>query len=94
MTSSAPEPLAADEPLVRAHAARLADLAKRHGIYELRFASAGRLVGRVDDNRDLLDVAAFEVEAEQLLGATVQLLSGAVVNKPNVSEDLIHAALL
>ena len=79
---------------MRAHAARLADLAKRHGIYELRFASAGRLVGRVDDNRDLLDVAAFEVEAEQLLGATVQLLSGAVVNKPNVSEDLIHAALL
>jgi hypothetical protein len=60
----------------------------------LRFASAGRLVGRVDGDRDLLDVAAFEAEAEDLLGAWVRLLSGAVVNKPNVSEDLVRAALL
>ena len=94
MTSPAPESGAADETRIRQHAAGLAELAERHGIHDLRFASTGRLLGRVDDDRDMLDMAAFEAEAADLVGAPVRLLSDAVLNKPNVSEDLIHAVAL
>ena len=86
--------LGADEQLVRAHAAELAELGAAHGIHELRFASAGRLLGRVDDDRDLLDMAEFAATAEQLLAAPVLLLSDAVLDKPNVSADLVHAGAL
>jgi hypothetical protein len=84
----------ADESLVRAHAAELAELGATHGIHDLRFASSGRLLGRVDPERDLLDMAEFAAAAERLLGAPVLLLSDAVLDKPNVSEDLVHARAL
>lgn len=84
----------ADEALVRAHAAELTELADSHGIRDLRFASAGRLVGRVDADRDLLDMSEFAAAAEQLLGAPVLLLSDAVLGKPNVSADLRRAQIL
>jgi hypothetical protein len=35
-----------------------------HGIHDLRFASAGRLLGRIDPDRDMLDMAAFATDAE------------------------------
>ncbi|MHB1910934.1 MAG: hypothetical protein ACYCTI_02640 [Acidimicrobiales bacterium] len=54
---------------------RLRSVAQRHGISKLRFASAGRLVGKVDQARDLFDVAAFDVEATHVLGAAVMLFS-------------------
>ena len=93
MSTPAEDRPGADEQLVRAHAAELAELAAVHGIHELRFASAGRLLGRVDHDRDLLDMAEFAA-AEQLLGAPVLLLSDAVLAKPNVSADLVHARAL
>lgn len=94
MSTPAEDRPGADEQLVRAHAAELAELAAAHGIHELRFASAGRLLGRVDHDRDLLDMAEFAAAAEQLLGAPVLLLSDAVLAKPNVSKDLVHARAL
>ncbi|MHB1910938.1 MAG: hypothetical protein ACYCTI_02660 [Acidimicrobiales bacterium] len=96
MSSSLPEltPRPADEALVRAHAEELRSVAQRHGISELRFASAGRLVGKVDQARDLFDVAAFDVEASDVLGAAVMLFSDRVLAKPNVSADLVSARAL
>jgi hypothetical protein len=94
VSSSAIEPVGADESLVRAHAPQLAALAARYGIRDLRFASAGRLVGRVDPDRDALDMAGFAAAAEELLGAEVSLFSEAVLTKPNVSADLVHAHAL
>jgi hypothetical protein len=81
----------ADEALVRAHAAELIALGVRHGVHDLRFASTGRLVGRLDKGMDALDVAAFAADAEELLSAEVLLLSETVLNHPNVSPDLIEA---
>ncbi len=94
MSTPAEHRTGADEGLVRGHAAQLAELAAAHGIHQLRFASAGRLLGRVDQDRDLLDMAEFAAAAEQLLGASVLLLSDAVLDKPNVSTDLVHARAL
>lgn len=84
----------AEERVVRAHADELRELAGRYGITELRFASAGRLVGRVPTDKDLLDVASFDVEASGLLGASVMLCSDAVLTKDNVSPDLVAASPL
>lgn len=91
MSAPGVEPAGADEPLVRAHAGELAALAAEHGIHELRFASVGRLLGRVDSDRDALDMAEFAAAAENLLGAEVSLLSDVVLAKPDVSADLVHA---
>lgn len=94
MSASASERGSANEQLVRAHAAELTALAAEHGIHDLRFASAGRLLGRVDADRDALDMAEFAAAAEKLLGAEVSVLSEAVLSKPNVSSDLVHARAL
>ena len=94
MSSSAAEPVGAREELVRSHAAELTALAAEHGIHDLRFASPGRLVGRVDPDRDALDMAEFAAAAEKLLGEEISLLSEAVLGKPNVSSDLVHARAL
>lgn len=94
MSTSAEKPVGASEELVRAHAAELTALAAEHGIHDLRFASTGRLVGRIDPNRDALDMAEFAAAAEHLLGEEVSLLSEAVLGKPNVSADLVHARAL
>lgn len=81
----------ADEELVRAHAAELTAIALKHGIRRLRYASVGRLVGTVDEGRDMLDVTTFDIEAEDLLGAEVSLFSDKVLKNPNVSDDLLRA---
>lgn len=81
----------ADRALIAAHAEVLRELARRFGITELRFASPGRLVGHVANDRDALDVAAFELGAAELLQAEVSLYSDAVLGKPNASPDLVMA---
>jgi hypothetical protein len=90
----ASEPAGADEALVRAHADELRATGARRGITELRFASSGRLVGRVDEDRDLYDVAGFDADASEILGAPVSLFSDQVLAKPNVSADLVAAHAL
>lgn len=91
MTSAAVEPSLppADEIVVRSKAQALQELASDFGISELRFASPGRLVGRVAEDRDALDVAEFEVAARRLLGAEVGLFSERVLSNANVSPDLV-----
>lgn len=74
---------------MRAHADELRALAARHGISDLRFASAGKLVGHVAEDRDALDVADFEVAAVELVGAELRLYSDRVLDKRNVSRDLV-----
>jgi hypothetical protein len=80
-----------DETVVRAHAEDLRVLAGNYGITNLRFASTGRLVGHVAEDRDALDVADFELAAVRLLSAEVRLYSDRVLVKPNVSPDLVAA---
>lgn len=80
-----------DETAVRAHAHQLRALAADYGITDLRFASTGRLVGHVAEDRDALDVADFELAAVRLLGAEVRLYSDRVLAKRNVSPDLVAA---
>lgn len=82
------------ETAVRAHARELRALAAEYGIASLRFASPGRLVGTVAEDRDAFDVADFELAAVRLLGAEVRLYSDRVLAKPNVSPDLIGAQAL
>ncbi|MGH3097523.1 MAG: hypothetical protein ACRDMV_16190 [Streptosporangiales bacterium] len=85
---------AADERRLRAHAVELRALGERHGISELRYASPGRLLGRVAPDRDLFDVFAFQREASHLLGAEIELFSEAVLNHEHVSPDLAAARKL
>lgn len=80
-----------DEATARARATELRALADDFGVTELRFASAGRLVGHVDSQKDLLDVVGFDIAASELLGVDVQLFSDSVLTKPNVSADLVAA---
>jgi len=94
MSSSVTGPVPASEELVRAHAGELTRLGVEHGIHDLHFASPGRLVGRVDPDRDALDMAEFAAAAGKLIGAEISLLSEAVLDKPNVSPDLVHARAL
>lgn len=82
------------ETAVRARARELHELAAEYGIVSLRFASSGRLVGSIADDRDAFDVADFELAAVRLLGAEVRLYSDRVLSKPNVSPDLIGASVL
>ena len=91
MTSAAAEPSLppADETVVRSNAYALQQLAVDFGISDLRFASPGRLVGHVAEDRDALDVAEFEVAARQLLGAEVGVFSERVLSNANVSPDLV-----
>ena len=76
MSMSAAEPVGASEELVRTHAAELTALAAEHGIHDLRLASTGRLVGRVDPGRDALDMAEFAAAAEKLLGVDLTVVRG------------------
>lgn len=81
----------ASEGLLRSHAKALTEIAGRFGISQLRVASAGRLVGRVAEDRDALDVSGFELAARDALGADVGLFADRVLSKPNVSPDLVSA---
>ena len=81
----------ADEATVRRRGDELRTLAARYGVSDLRFASPGRLVGTVAEDRDALDTADFEIAARALLGAEVALFSDRVLSKPHVSPDLVAA---
>lgn len=84
----------ADESLVRAHSAELRKLGGSYGVTQLRYASPGRLVGHVAEDKDMLDVVEFDIAATDLLGARVSLFSDAVLDHPHVSADLVDASPL
>jgi hypothetical protein len=75
-------------------AAELVELAGRHGITRLAFASPGRLRGHVGDGRDLFDMFEFQRDATQLLGAEVALYSDGALANEHVSPDLVTATPL
>jgi hypothetical protein len=84
----------ATEQQVRAHAAELVELAARHGISRLAFASPGRLRGHVADGRDLSGMFEFQRDATALLGAEVALYSDGALANDHVSRDLVTATPL
>lgn len=84
----------ADEASVRARSGELRALAESHGVTDLRYASPGRLVGHVAQDRDLLDMVEFDLAATDLLAAKVSLFSDAVLGHPHVSVDLVDATPL
>ncbi len=84
----------ADESLVRAHSVELRTLGQSYGVSQLRYASPGRLVGHVAEDKDMLDVVEFDIAATDLLAARVSLFSDAVLDHPHVSVDLVDASPL
>jgi hypothetical protein len=83
-----------DEATARSHAAELRALAAAHGITNLRFASTGRLLGHLEPDRDMDDMADFELSAEARLGRSFFLISDRVLSKPGVNPDLSAATRL
>lgn len=84
----------ADEATVRAHAEQLWALAAKYRITDLRFASAGRLVGHFAEDRDAFDALHFEAEAMDLLGSELHVHSDKVLGNRGVSPDLLEATPL
>ncbi len=84
----------ATERQVRSHAAGLVELAARHGITALAFASPGRLRGHLADDRDLFDMFEFQRAATDLLGAEVTVYSDGALRNQHVSPDLVAATPL
>jgi hypothetical protein len=85
---------AATEQQVRSHAAELVELAARHGITDLAFASSGRLRGHIADDRDLFDMFEFQRDATDLLGAEITVYSDGALRNNHVSPDLTAATPL
>lgn len=97
MSQSAAEPgqlPPATERQVRARASELVELAARHGITHLAYASSGRLRGHISEDRDLFDMFEFQRDATQLLGAEVALYSDGALANEHVSTDLVTATPL
>jgi hypothetical protein len=84
----------AAEQQVRSKAAPLVELATRHGITGLAFASPGRLRGHLADDRDLFDMFEFQRAATSLLGAEVTVYSDGALGNDHVSPDLVTATAL
>jgi hypothetical protein len=84
----------ATELQVRGYAAQLVELAALHGITGLAFASAGKLLGQLDDAHDLFDMFEFQRAATELVGGEVILFSVGVLGNENVSPDLQSATPL
>lgn len=80
-----------DEATARANAGALHHLAAQHGISDLRFASLGRLIGHMDADRDLGDMADFQLAIEDLLGRHADFFTDGLIGKPGVSLDLASA---
>lgn len=80
-----------DEETARANADALAHVGAEHGITALRFASPGRLVGHLDIDRDMGDMADFVLAVEDLLGRHADIFTDRVLSKPHVSPDLVAA---
>ena len=84
----------ATEWQVRSHAAELVELAARHGITALAFASPGRLRGHLADDRDLFDMFEFQRAAADLLGDEVTVYSDGALRNQHVSPNLVAATPL
>lgn len=84
----------ATEQQVHSHAAQLVDLAARHGITHLAYASPGRLRGHVSEDRDLFDMFEFQRAATDLLSAEITLYSDGALANDHVSPDLATATPL
>jgi hypothetical protein len=83
-----------DEATARAHADQLRSLAAEHGITQLRFASAGRLVGHVGEEHDTIDTAEFQIAVEDALGKQASLFVDRIFKRAGVSSDLLAATPL
>lgn len=66
-------------PATEAHMLRFAqalnNLARGHGLSNLRVAGEGQLVADIAKERTLLDIARFEIEAQAVLQARVSVIS-------------------
>jgi hypothetical protein len=86
-----PIPPLLDEQTARANVDALRRIAGEHGISALRFAAPGRLVGHLDEDRDMGDMADFQIAVEKLLDRYVDLFTDRVLSHAHVSADLVAA---
>lgn len=68
---------AATEEQIDRSAELLTVLGQRHGLSHFRHAGRGRIVAHADRGRTYLDIAAFELEAEGILGARLNVITDA-----------------
>lgn len=80
-----------DEATARANADALRRLATEYGVSDLRFAGPGRLIGHMDDDRGLGDMADLQLAIEDLLGKHADFFTDGLIGKPGVSPDLLTA---
>lgn len=85
------EPPLLDERTARDNVDTLRRIGDQHGISALRFASPGRLVGHVDEDRDMIDIADFTLDVIEALDRYAHIYSDRVLTKPNVSPDPVAA---
>ena len=83
-----------DEATARSNAEMLRQLGARYGITGLRFASTGRLIGHMAEERDLTDMALFQRDIEDVLGKHADFFTDGLIGKPGVSADLLAATPL
>ena len=67
--------VAATESRMLRFAQALSTLARGHGLTNLRLAGDGQLIADITEGRTLLDVARFEIEAQAVLRARVEVIS-------------------
>ncbi len=82
------------ELLIKNRTEDVTSLAALFGLTDLRVITTGRLVAKVPQDRDALDVAQFEVELAELLGVCVEVFNDDVLANANVSPDIFAAAKL
>lgn len=76
---------AAPPELLDRYAALLIDLAKRHGLSNLRHGGPGKIVADVERGRTYFDLARFEMEARSVLGHDVAVISSDAPSAPELA---------
>lgn len=80
-----------DEATARANADALHTLGLEYAVTELKFAPTGRLIGHMDEDRGLGDMADFQIAIEDMLGKHADFFTDGLIGKPGVSADLLAA---
>lgn len=80
-----------DEAKARQNADALRRLGLEYGVSDLRFASPGRIIGHLADDRGMGDMVLFQRDIEDLLGVHADFFTDGLIGKPGVSADLLTA---
>lgn len=80
-----------DEATARQNADALRRLGAEYGVSALRFASLGRIIGHLDEDRGMGDMVLFQRDIEDLLGVHADFFTDRLIGQPGVTADLLTA---